>query len=278
MVKNKRIVTVTFVQSDALNELIRRTRNGGRLGVVTDMDGTISPLVPTPDAAEVTPKSRALLQRLSGQIALVAAISGRGADDLRERVGLNELVYVGNHGMERWHDGQIDVLPAALAYRPALERVIEAIRPQMQAGMVLQDKRITASFHYRKTADPAAVRAELLPLIEQAAHDNGLGFFEGKMVFEVLPELKVDKGSAFADLIRDYALDGALYLGDDVTDAAALRMAQTLRRDGKCYAVAIGVASDETPKVVQESADVLVEGVTGVESLLEWLSNALSAS
>ena len=211
----------------------------------------------------MTTKSRDLLRRLSGQIALVAAMSGRGADDLRERVGLDELVYVGNHGLERWHDGQIDALPAALAYRPALERVIETIKPHMQPGMFLQDKRITASFHYRKTANPAAVRAELLPLIEQASHANGLGFFEGKMVFEVLPELKVDKGSAFARLIEDYALDGALYLGDDVTDAAALRMAQALRRDGKCYAVGIGVASDETPAVIQESADVLVEGVAG---------------
>ncbi len=263
-----------FSTHAALRDLITHRR----IGLVTDIDGTISPLAPTPDAAQVTPTSRDLLRRLAGQLALVAAITGRGADDAQSRVGLPELVYVGNHGLERWHDGEIAVLPEARGFRPALEQVIAAVKPHFRPGVILQDKRITVSIHYRAAADPAAARAELAPVLGQAVRDTGLRLFEGKMVFEVRPDLDVDKGTAFESLIRDYALDAAVYLGDDVTDADALRRARGLRRAGLCWAVGIGVESDDTPAAIQESADVLVSGVPGVESFLGWLSNALSAS
>ncbi len=267
-----------FAANELLREWVERGRAGERVGLVTDVDGTISPLAPTPTEAQVTPTSRDLLRRLAGQIALVAAISGRAADDLHDRVGLPELIYVGNHGMERWHDGRVEELPAARAARPALQKVIDAISGRLLPGMILEDKRVTISIHYRLAADPAAVQAEFAPLIAQVSRENGLSFFQGKMIFEVRPLLDVDKGTAFAQLIADYELEAAIYLGDDVTDADALRKAQALRAAGSCFAVGVGVESAETPSVVQESADLLVTGVSGVEFCLVWLSNALSAS
>lgn len=277
-VMEKESQTMNFAENAALREFVRRAHTGQRLGIVTDMDGTISPVAPTPDAARVTPKSRDLLRQLATQVTLVAAVSGRGAGDLHEHIDLPELIYVGSHGLERWQDGEMMVIPEALAYRPALERVIAALEPHMQPGMVMEDKRVTLAIHYRATPDPTAAREALAPLIAQASRANGLGFFEGRMVFEVMPEIQVDKGHAFARLIDDYALEAAVYVGDDVTDAAALRMAKTLRQGGKCYALGVGVESAETPAQVQESADFLVAGVSGVEDMLGWLSSALSAS
>ncbi len=267
-----------FAANELLREWVERGHAGERLGLVTDVDGTISPIAPTPTAAQVTPINRAFLRTLAGQITLVAAISGRAADDLQARVNLPELIYVGNHGMERWHAGRIEELPAASAARPAIQKVIAAISGRLLPGMILEDKRVTFSIHYRLAENPAAVKAEFAPLIAQISQANGLSFFQGKMIFEVRPLLDVDKGTAFAQLIADYRLDAAIYLGDDVTDADALRKARDLRAAGSCWAVGVGVESEDTPRVVQESADLLVSGVSGVESCLAWLSNALSAS
>jgi trehalose 6-phosphate phosphatase len=269
---------MNFIQNVLLRELVERARSGQRVGLVTDVDGTISHMTDSPYDAQVTPTSRDLLRRLSGQLTLVAAVSGRAAEDVRTRVGLPEMVYVGNHGLDRWHEGRIEAPPEALAARPAVEQVMAAVRPRLHPGMIIEDKGVTISIHYRSAADPARVEAELTPLLERLCRDLGLRLFPGQFIFEVRPALDVNKGSALARLIRDYTLDAAVYLGDEATDADALRTAQIARRAGTCFAVGIGVESDDTPAPVQEAADLLVSGVPGVEAFLDWFSKALSAS
>ncbi len=272
---HKETDTLDFAADAALVELTERARAGQRVGLVTDFDGTVSPIAPTPDAAELTPTNRTLLHRLTDQLALVAAVSGRAVDDLHAKIALPGVVCIGNHGLERWQKGWIDVLPAAMVYRAALRRVIVQITPHMQPGMILQDKRITVSLHYRQTPDPDAAREQLRPLIERISRDNGLRFIQGKRVLEVLPDLQINKGSALKFLVDDYTLDAVVFLGDDVTDADALKAAHDLRETGK-YAVGIGVESDETPASVQLNADLLVPGVSGVEAFLQWFSDGIS--
>jgi trehalose 6-phosphate phosphatase len=257
-----------------LHTLVHQTQ----LGLVTDVDGTISPIVDDPDAAQVTPRSRAQLRGLQRHLALVAAISGRAAGDVQARVGLPELVYVGNHGLEWWTDGQVELAPAAATYRPALEAVLAAARTHQEPGMLVEDKGATLSIHYRQTDDPSAAAARLAPLLQQLAEQHELRLFQGRMVFEVRPPVDINKGSAFRQLVDRYHLDGAIYLGDDTTDADAMRVACDLRADGTCYALALGVESDDMPDAVRANADVLAAGVHDVEDFLSWLLNAVSAS
>lgn len=265
-----------FSQHEHLRAFVERARTG-RAGYVTDVDGTISPIAPTPDAAYVTDAARTSLHALSQHLALVAVISGRAADDVRQRVGVDSMTYVGNHGMEIWADGGVSAIPEAAAARPALERVIAAAQPELLPGMILEDKRVTLSIHYR-SADHARAQAKFTPLLERVTAQTGLRLFPGKLIYEIRPDIPTDKGTAFVRLIHDYQLDAAIYIGDDVTDADALRAAREMRSAGDCYAVGIGVTSEDTPAVVQESADMLVEGVGGVEAMLAWLVSALSAS
>lgn len=249
--------------------------NSARVGVVTDVDGTISPIVSQPDAAQVTPRSKELLSALQAKLALVAVVSGRAAADVRERVGLPGLVYVGNHGLERWTDGGIVTPEAVAQYRPAIQAVRDLITAQQPDGMMIEDKIVTLSIHYRNVSDPQATAETFRPIVQAAADEHGLKMFEGRMIFEVRPPLAINKGTAFKALIDDYALDAAVYLGDDVTDVDALRMARTLRESGACQSFAVGVGSgDDTPDGVRETSDWLVEGVPGVE---DWLSGLLSA-
>jgi len=45
-----------------------------RRGVVCDIDGTLSPIAPTPEAARLAPGAREALQRLIGHLDLVAVV------------------------------------------------------------------------------------------------------------------------------------------------------------------------------------------------------------
>ncbi len=263
---------------EARDTLLRELVSYPRLGVVTDMDGTISPIAPKPWEAHVTPRNRELLAALHECISLVAVVSGRGVEDLRTQVGLPELTYVGNHGLERWEDEQVKVMPEAAAYRPALEAALREIEPLSVPGVWIEDKGATASIHYRQAPDPAKVRAALGTVIQQIAARHGLAFFEGRMIFELRPPVELHKGTAFRQLIEDYHLDAAVFLGDDTTDVDAMRVARALRASGDAYTLAVGVDVPGTPESVRETADVLVSGVSGVEAFLSWLLSACNAS
>lgn len=249
-----------------------------RIGIITDMDGTISPIVPVPSDAKPTEKNRELLQELHKTLTLVAVVSGRAVDDVRQRVNLPELVYVGNHGLERWQDEQVVPSPQAKPYRTNLEAVIQSFEPQMPDGMWIEDKQVTLSIHYRHTDNPETTAKKFSPILSQIAEQNDLRLFQGRMIFELRPPLDIDKGTVFKQLIEEFGLEAALYVGDDTTDADALKMAQQLRQSGDCYALAIGVESDETPESVLNYSDLLTSGVSDVEAFFSWLLNASKES
>ncbi len=255
-------------------ELLKPLLKAPRLGVITDMDGTISPIVATPSDALPTPRNRQILAQLAAQIALVAIISGRSAADVRERVGLDGALYVGNHGLEYWRDGQAVLAPNVAQYRPSLQAAAQQLRGRMLPGMWVEDKVASLSIHYRNTTYPDVVAARYAPIIADIADQHGLKMFSGRMIFELRPPLPIHKGTALRQLVEAHNLSAAVYLGDDTTDADALQMAKDLRAAGRCHSVGIGVLSDDTPDAVRSAADVLVEGVEGVESFLSWLASA----
>jgi trehalose 6-phosphate phosphatase len=252
--------------------------NKPRFGLVTDVDGTISPIVDVPDEARVTPRNLSLLAALSKQLALTAVVSGRSAEDVHQRVGLPGLVYVGNHGMEQWRDGKVIVSPIATAYRDNLSAAAQEIKKILVEGMRFEDKGATLSVHYRQTSHPEQVASDLVPAMRNIAEEHSLHLTQGRMVFEFRPPVEIDKGTAFEELIESHQLEGAFYLGDDTTDVAVFTTARRLREAGKCLAYGLGVESQGTPQVVLTEADYLVQEVAGVESFLDWLSSACMAS
>lgn len=263
---------------------LTRWLKAGRIGVISDMDGTLSPIVPHPDDARPTEANRQALGQLHEHLALVAVVSGRAVADVRAKMALPHLVYAGNHGLERWvaddAGGRVEASPAVAPYLDALQTIKAQITADAPGGVWVEDKRVTLSIHYRAHANPAQFRESYLDHMQNLTQAHGLKLFEGRMIFEVRPPLAIDKGTVFAQLIEDYALDGACFIGDDVTDADAFRVAQTLRQSGRCQAWAIGVESarGETPQAVLASSDMLASGVDDVASLLGWLLEAVSAS
>src|SRR5215212_8601198 len=77
----------------------------GRSAILCDIDGTLAPVVARAEDARVPDATRRVLERLGARYALVACISGRRAEDARRMVGLDSLLYIGNHGLERLAPG-----------------------------------------------------------------------------------------------------------------------------------------------------------------------------
>lgn len=261
-------------RSTILTELARQPR----FGVISDVDGTLSPIVDVPEEAAVTERARAALHELQGSLPLVAVVSGRGAADVFERVAIPGLVAVGNHGLERWTGEGPALDPRAVPYRPALIAAAEAIRPLLEPGMTLEDKGPTLTVHYRRAERPQETAVRLAPQISAIAAAEGLRVHDGRMIFELRPPLDLHKGTAFADLVAEFNLGAALYLGDDTTDVDALGTARRLREAGDCLAYGVGVWSPGGPPSVASAADLLATDVADVEDLLEWLAAAVSAS
>jgi trehalose 6-phosphate phosphatase len=92
-------------------------------------------------------------------------------------------------------------------------------------------------------------------------------------VFEIRPNVAINKGIAVASLITSRPIEAALYGGDDRTDVDAFAALRTLHEGGELRAaVSIAVASDESPPEVSQAADLTVSGPVGFVQVLEALA------
>ena len=130
----------------------------GSVAVLTDIDGTLAPIVPTPDMSEVSEELRDLLRRLSEKYLLVAGISGRKTEDAFDLIGLEDVLYFGNHGFEILRDGEVEVIPEALPYLERVEELEQLAREKLAPrGAFVEEKGITASVHYRNVPRPTVI-------------------------------------------------------------------------------------------------------------------------
>jgi trehalose 6-phosphate phosphatase len=246
-------------------------------GLVTDVDGTISPTVGRPEEAVVLPAARAALAALARQLDLVAVVSGRAASDARRMVGLPELTYVGNHGLETLAQDQLRVEPQAAVWAPVVGRTLDALRRQLTwPGVRFEDKDASASVHYREAADRGLAEEVVPRAVEAAARRAGLRFERGRMVVNLLPPLPITKGSAVRSLAQQHRLLGLVYLGDDLTDAHAFRALAEMRRAEGRATLSVAVVGPETPAAVRVYADATLASPAAVAALLEAVSERLA--
>jgi trehalose 6-phosphate phosphatase len=223
--------SIHLVNGPGTTELIRSLLDSRPCGLMTDIDGTVSRIAAHPDEATVDPAAKRALDALSQHLDLVAAISGRGAEDARSIVGLDSLIYSGNHGMEIWREGKLEPSDVAAQYVPRIREILTDLEKSIDlSGVYLENKQLTASIHYRKTDDPDQARLILMTRVEPLAFELGLRITHGRMVIEIRPPIELNKGTSVIDLIQRFSLAGAVYIGDDVTDVDAFRALRERRQ------------------------------------------------
>jgi trehalose 6-phosphate phosphatase len=193
-----------------------------RILVASDFDGTLSPIAATPEAAVILPEARAALSRLSRLPGVtVAVISGRALANVEEKVGLPDMVYAGNHGLEMQGPNMPPLTFFTADVREELEAAIAALRSSLDGieGVLIEDKGSSASVHYRQV-DPVHFDTIAAAVSDAAASSPQIQLRHGKMVWELRPGLGWNKGSAVIRLMARFKIRAAatFFMGDDETD------------------------------------------------------------
>jgi trehalose 6-phosphate phosphatase len=206
---------------DVLPELERRL-GADRILIACDFDGTLSPTAATPEDAVILSGSRAALERLSRLPGVtVAVISSRDVGNVAEKVGLSDLIYGGDHGIEMQGPNLPPFKLSTEDVRWDLSTALALLRSFLDGigGVLIEDKEAGISVHYGQVA-PADFDAVAAAVTEAAALSPQIQLKHGKLVWELRPDLGWNKGSAVIRLMAKFKIGaGAVFfLGDDESD------------------------------------------------------------
>ncbi len=225
-----------------------------------DYDGTLTPIAESPDKARISEEMRSLIFELKKRVP-VAVISGRGLQDVKEQVGIEDIVYAGNHGSEIWDGERIVVSRHTDSSAQLLKNFLYALHESTAhiPGVLIEDKGVTASIHFRQVKTKAL--SEFYELFTRTAKDYERSFriTSGKKVFEIRPLDAWNKGDAVVWIMERMG-NGRLpiYLGDDTTDEDAFRAIKN-----KGISICIGGSPD---------ADYFLKDQDEVKDFLQWLA------
>lgn len=211
----------------AWQEVYPRLKSAEHIILLSDFDGTLTPIVERPELAYLPERTKRLLQDLTRrQHYTVGIISGRALGDLKDRVGLKGIVYAGNYGMEIESPWFSFVTPAAEESKPLLHSLCQELSLALGAikGVIVENKGLSFSVHYRQVAESQSdqVRSIVGQVTRTARMRGEIQITSGKKVYEVRPALDWDKGKV-VDLLfqkkrgeKEKVLP--LFLGDDLSD------------------------------------------------------------
>ena len=255
-------------------ELARAALADEPAGLLTDFDGTLSPIVADPASSRLADGAEAALEALIRRLAVVAIVTGRAPLDARRMTGVTGLLVAGNHGME-WLEPSAEApapSPEAAAVRERLTTVLGAV-PQL-TGVTIEDKGLSATVHFRNAPDPEAARNAVVDALPDLG--TALELRDGRMSLEVRPVGLGDKGAATRAIIDRYGLRGVVVMGDDITDLDMFAAVAEARAAGRLHGAIIGVggADGEVPPSVTRAADVVLGDPAEAAALLVGLARA----
>lgn len=259
---------------DIYDALTPWKENPRKSGIFSDLDGTLSEIAPTPAAATVTPQMQTVLKVLTEKYAVVGVVSGRDSDEARRIVALDNLVYIGNHGLEWLADGKQFYAPEAYNYFGLSSGLADELSEKFNGQeYFVEKKKLGVAVHYRQAEDKAFAKAGIKEAMEPLLEKYHLKRDEGRYVIELKPDLPVNKGDAVTVIALRTGIERAMYLGDDVTDIDAFRALRRLKDDGRLQTASIAIASDESASSVTQESDYVINSVGAVEELLRWMSS-----
>lgn len=264
---------------DAVAARIVETLDAKPAGLFSDFDGVLSEIAPTPDAAIAFPGAPEAITAIAAGVDVAGVITGRAVDDIATRIDINNLVVVGNHGLEWSEQGTRRDHEAGTAAIESVTLVLEETKQKL-AGltditqMIWENKRLSGTIHFRNVADPAETERLLLPIVQPLAEQHNLRCTPGKMIVEIRPLARVTKGTALTEIVEANNLASAVFIGDDVTDVDGFRALRELRSQGK-HTLAVGVVTADAHPDIAAHSDVIVNSVEEIVKVLTQVGQAL---
>ncbi len=194
-----------------------------------DYDGTLTPIVKHPEDAIMADEMKEVLRKCAAKFK-VAAVSGRDMDDLKSKVGVENLIYGGSHGFRisgpddlyREHEKTNEIVPKLNEIEEKLHEIFKGIK-----GVQIDRKRYAIGIHYRNANDGDV--QEIISKADKVIKENPtFKKGEGKKIVEIKPDVNWHKGMAVIWITEKLGLNDRnkyipVYVGDDVTDEDAFK-------------------------------------------------------
>ena len=206
-----------------------------------DYDGTLAPIVDRPESASLPQKTKDALVDLitrkpPGPTFVVGIISARSLEDVSTRIGIDGLIYAGNHGLEIRGPDLDFVHPQALKAKKSVDQAYRSLKEDLAVHprAFAEHKGLSLTVHYRLVEDEGVegvkqtVEKTILPFLESGQ----LVISPGKMALEIRPNISWDKGSAISAILQTLPAttppegDLLMYFGDDQPDEAGFATVQ----------------------------------------------------
>jgi len=202
------------------------------LFLLLDYDGTLTPIRKTPGQANILSRTKSLLKDISKNKKIkLAIISGRSLIDIESKVGLSNIIYSGNHGLEISGPKIKFKMFVPKESRKTIEEISRQLKKEFSSinGVIIEDKGFGVALHFRQVykRQIPAVKAIFNKITGPYLSGNKIMIKPGKMVFDVRPAISWDKGKAVSMLLKlKKRLWGKktilpVYIGDDITDEDA---------------------------------------------------------
>lgn len=253
-----------------LNPFYQRTgksviTDNPKLTFFLDYDGTLTPIVASPELAILAPDMKRIVENLA-EIHTVAIVSGRLREDVQNLVGIKGIFYAGSHGFDIEGPGGFKMIhKAAEKTIPLISAIIEQLKERLGHinGILIEEKKFSVAVHYRKVLNITDLQFIEKVVREMVQEHNELRILLGKKVFEILPNIDWDKGKAVKWIMNALNIPWqpttVFYLGDDTTDEYAFR---TVITRGTAL-----IVSDDPEKI--STADFQLQSTVEVKEFFE---------
>lgn len=189
-----------------------------RLLVGLDFDGTLAPIAPTAEKAQILTQSAWALEMLRRiPDTTIAILSGRDLSDLSKKIPNADSYWLGgSHGRTLRAPG------GSLSSAQFDERLVPYRDLPLLPGIRREIKEFSVAYHWRGRTggEPTG----WVNLRKETALQDGLEVLEGRMVLEVMLPGE-GKESALARVARECDATAIVFAGDDRTDLEAIRFA-----------------------------------------------------
>jgi trehalose 6-phosphate phosphatase len=257
--------------------------------IVTDFDGTLSPIVQGPGEARPLEGTFEVMEGLAQRFGVVAVVSGRPVSFLVDRLApasrasrpgppgspgtARATRFVGLYGLE-WSagDGVVRVEPGVERWRAVVGESAARLAALAPPGAVVEAKGLAIAVHWRGTPAAAPWAASA---VEAEVARTGLRSHPGRMSLELRPPIDIDKGSALRRLVT--GCSAACFFGDDLGDLPAFATLAELASTDGMATVAVAVSDADSAEEVAAAADVVLPGPHVALDALRWLADEAPA-
>ena len=216
---------MTYVLSEEGRQALRALASRPIL-YAFDFDGTLARISSDRGGVTLSQSTHEWLRELATRVPC-AIVSGRALSDLAPRVNGAVPYLIGNHGLESPLTPPAALNLAEDVCLAWMKRVdTDFARPLKIAGVEVENKRYTLTFHYRGAEEPARVQRALILLLNRLTPAPRM--ISGKASVNVLPPGVDGKGPAILALMHHLQQTGLFFIGDDETDEDVFELSEGL--------------------------------------------------